>query len=447
MKTIHFSKAFLPTTIISSLIILSGFVGIATKGLNYGLDFKPGLMTEVRVSPTALAVGYTGVARAAIDTSSTAITVTVSGAGDENASTAFTFAEYPTVAALAAGLRTVPNITADVQNAADATPTSTIFVDSSVSAVLGAVPYRYHFDNGLSLATRDAVDEALSSLGAEVQQIGAADENRFQIRVGAQDTDTVTSDVTTTDTTTSDSVTTDASESADTTSDSTTTDDTTGTDVTSDSTTTNDSTATADVVTTSLSEQVVNTLKATFGADNVATISTDFVGAQFSRSLAFRSIWVVLASLVLVLLYSMVRFKWDFGTGAVLAIVHDALVMLAFIAWTGMEFSTTILAAILTVIGYSINDTIVVLDRVRENQRTLSPSTPITSILDDAQTQILSRTIITTATTLLAVVALYVFTSGTMKDFALCLIVGMVSGVYSTIYITGAFIAAVRRQR
>jgi preprotein translocase subunit SecF len=111
-----------------------------------------------------------------------------------------------------------------------------------------------------------------------------------------------------------------------------------------------------------------------------------------------------------------------------------------------MEFSTTILAAILTIIGYSINDTIVVLDRVREDMQIIDTSVKkFTEILDRAQTEILSRTIFTTFTTMLAVVALYIFTTGSMKDFALALIIGMISGVYSTIYITGAFIALTRR--
>ena len=118
--------------------------------------------------------------------------------------------------------------------------------------------------------------------------------------------------------------------------------------------------------------------------------------------------------------------------------------MVAFIAWTGLEMNSTMIAAILTIIGYSINDTIVVLDRVRENMKTVKV-TKFTELLDLSQTEILGRTVITTVTTLLAVFALYIFTSGSMKEFALALIVGMISGVYSTIMIASAFIALVRR--
>jgi preprotein translocase subunit SecF len=433
MKTIRFSKAFLPCTIISGLLILSGFVAMFTRGVNFGLDFKPGLMTEVRIAPTALSLGYTGAARAMVETTSTGLSIIVSGAGAENTTVTFPFAEYPTAQHLADGVKTVPNVTSEVASGAGGTPSPALFVDSSVTTVLtSTLPYRFFYGDGTTVASADAVRSALASFdGAEVQQVGSDTENRFQIRVGVQSTPPPAPPP--------------SADSADAATEPPGDGDTPDVSATEGTPVAN--IASEEAVTESLANQVVSTLEKTFGNDKVAIIGRDYVGAQFSRTLAFRSIWVVLASLGLVLLYSMFRFKWDFGLGAVLAIVHDALIMFAFIAWFQVEFSTTILAAILTVIGYSINDTIVVLDRVRENQGTLSPSTPISSILDTAQTEILSRTIITTATTLLAVVALYVFTSGSMKDFALCLIVGMVSGVYSTIYITGAFIAFVRRPR
>jgi preprotein translocase subunit SecF len=104
-----------------------------------------------------------------------------------------------------------------------------------------------------------------------------------------------------------------------------------------------------------------------------------------------------------------------------------------------MEFNTTTIAAILTILGYSINDTIVIFDRIRENQR-IYPDEKSVDILDRSLTETLSRTIITTMTTMLAVLSLYIFTTGSMKDFALCMLVGMVSGVYSTVYIASGFV-------
>jgi preprotein translocase subunit SecF len=422
MKIIRFSRGFLPGAIISAIIIASGFVAMATRGVNYGLDFKPGLITEVRIAPTALSLGYTGAARAVVATNSTALTIVVSGAGADNATSGFTFEEYPTVQHLADAVKTVPGITAEVKAGAGGTSSAAIFPDASVSTVLSAsVPYRFHYQ-GSTETPADAVRDALAGLDdTAVQQVGDAAESRFQIRVS--DTSTGSAQVTPAD----------SAAGAD-------TEAATGADAEAVPV----AAVSEDAASSTLAQRVVNDLRRAFGDENVAIISTDFVGAQFSKSLAFKSIWVVLATLVLIWIYSTVRFKWDFALGAVLAIVHDALVMLAFIAWTQREFSTIILAAILTIIGYSINNTIVVLDRVRENSAKVSPTTPITEILNTAQTEILGRTIFTTVTTLLAVIALFIFTTGSMKDFALCLIIGMLSGVYSTIYISGAFIAFVR---
>jgi preprotein translocase subunit SecF len=104
-----------------------------------------------------------------------------------------------------------------------------------------------------------------------------------------------------------------------------------------------------------------------------------------------------------------------------------------------MEFNTTTIAAILTILGYSINDTIVIFDRIRENQR-IYPDEKLVDTMDRSLTETLSRTIITTMTTMLAVLSLYIFTTGSMKEFALCLLMGMVSGVYSTIFIASGFV-------
>jgi preprotein translocase subunit SecF len=113
--------------------------------------------------------------------------------------------------------------------------------------------------------------------------------------------------------------------------------------------------------------------------------------------------------------------------------------MVAFIAWSRLEFNTISIAAIMTILGYSINDTIVVFDRIRETRRTY-PDDPYVDVLNRSITETLSRTIITTLTTMLAVVFLFIFATGTMKDFALLLMVGMLSGVYSTMFIASGFI-------
>ena len=172
-------------------------------------------------------------------------------------------------------------------------------------------------------------------------------------------------------------------------------------------------------------QQVLNLLSERYGAQNVSVLKTDYIGANFSKTLISGSIILVLATLVLIWLYATIRFKWDLALGAVLAIIHDALIMVAFVAFTQMEFSAITIAAILTIIGYSINDTVVVLDRVRESIKVTNIRS-FKELWNYAQTSMLSRTIITTVTTLLAVISLYVFTTGSMKDFALALIVGLI---------------------
>ncbi len=152
------------------------------------------------------------------------------------------------------------------------------------------------------------------------------------------------------------------------------------------------------------------------------------------------------ATLVLIFAYSAIRFKWDFALAAVIAIIHDSMIMISFISFIQMEFSTTTLAAILTIIGYSINATVVILDRVRSDIKVVEAKT-FREILNSALTSTLSRSIITTLTTLFAVLSLFFFTTGTIHDFSLALTVGLISGCYSSIFIAGAFILCVRKNQ
>jgi preprotein translocase subunit SecF len=176
-----------------------------------------------------------------------------------------------------------------------------------------------------------------------------------------------------------------------------------------------------------------------FGAGRVVAVKTDYVGPKFAKDLA-GNVWkLTLLTVFAILVYSAVRFKLEYAIGAVVAILHDALIMITFMVWTRMEFSSMSIAAILTILGYSINDTIVIFDRIRED-RTLNPTDSLVTVINKAITETLGRTIITTLTTALAVVALILFTSGDIHYFAIALIVGMISGTYSTIYMASAFI-------
>jgi preprotein translocase subunit SecF len=193
-------------------------------------------------------------------------------------------------------------------------------------------------------------------------------------------------------------------------------------------------------------EAVVAALESAFGDDSVVITRSDYVGSRFSKQLQNQAGILLFATLVLILIYATIRFKIEYAVGAVTAIAHDTLVMVTFICLTNMEFNTTTIAALLTILGYSINDTIVIFDRIRETLR-VYPDDPFEDVLNRSITETLGRTIITTVTTMLAVLSLFIFTTGSMKDFALALLVGMVSGVYSTIFIASACVFFWRQRR
>lgn len=387
-KVIRFSKFFIPSTILSSAIIIAGIVMLFTKGINFGIDFKPGLVQEVRVSTAAFEVSYRGASSITIETSAQGVDLVVTGLGSEKTTHSFGYIDYKTVGELVKAMNAVEDVSSVLLASSD-TPASELFTSSAFSNVLSSVPVKVFYPDPSFTAKIEDVRSAMQSISdSSVKAVGNPSENTFQIRVGDDGTDTEMSK--------------------------------------------------------KIQSQVYELLSQKFGKERIAVVKTDYVASQFSKSLVSQSIILVLATLLLIWVYATIRFKWDFALGAVLAIVHDALIMAAVIIFTQMEFNSITIAAILTIIGYSINDTIVVLDRVRENIKLVKVE-KFSDILDLSQTEILNRTIITTVTTLLAVISLFIFTSGSMKDFASALIIGMISGIYSTIFITGAFIALVRR--
>ena len=186
-------------------------------------------------------------------------------------------------------------------------------------------------------------------------------------------------------------------------------------------------------------DQIRNLLGSAFGAGNVAILSSDFVGPRYSRELAGQTVSIVAVAVILILIYTAFRFKVDYGVAAVLCLLHDALFMIAVTMAFRLEFDTATIAAILTIIGYSINDTIVIFDRVREDVP-LMRDVPLATIFDTAITQTLSRTILTSLTVLFTVLAIFVFTTGSIKNFALLMLVGVLEGVYSTIFIASPLV-------
>jgi preprotein translocase subunit SecF len=161
------------------------------------------------------------------------------------------------------------------------------------------------------------------------------------------------------------------------------------------------------------------------------------IGPQIGADLQRKGIMATLTALAGILIYIAVRFRLTFAIGAIVATFHDILVTLVVLAWCGYDLSLNVIAAILTIAGYSVNDTIVVFDRVRENQRVMRRE-PLDVVVNKSVNQTLARTIITGGTTFLAVLSLYLFGGEVLKGFAFTMLVGIVTGTYSTIFIASA---------
>ena len=190
----------------------------------------------------------------------------------------------------------------------------------------------------------------------------------------------------------------------------------------------------AEVDAEGLGEELMGILRA--GGNEVDLRRVEFVGPQVGRELTERGGLAVLFALMMILLYVMFRFQWKFAVGSVAALAHDVLIILGVFSVFQLPFDLTILAAALAVIGYSLNDTIVVFDRIRENFRKLRGS-DAQAVMNTSVNQMLGRTVITSLTTLLVLVALFLFGGEALKGFSSALIVGVVVGTYSSIYVAG----------
>jgi preprotein translocase subunit SecF len=172
----------------------------------------------------------------------------------------------------------------------------------------------------------------------------------------------------------------------------------------------------------------------------------EFVGPQVGEELREDGGLAMLIALAGILLYVSLRFEWRFAVGSVAALIHDVLITLGIFATFGLEFDLTVLAAVLAVIGYSLNDTIVVFDRIRENFRKIRRGTSIHTV-NVSLNQTLSRTLMTSITTLLVLVALYILGGELIRGFATALIIGVLVGTYSSIYIASSTILALDIKR
>ncbi|TFY90422.1 protein translocase subunit SecF [Pseudomonas nabeulensis] len=183
-----------------------------------------------------------------------------------------------------------------------------------------------------------------------------------------------------------------------------------------------------------LGHQVAEALQKV-GGDNPASVKrVEFVGPQVGEELRDQGGLGMLLALVGIMIYLAFRFQWKFGVGAIVSLIHDVIVTVGILAYFQITFDLTVLAAVLAIIGYSLNDTIVVFDRVRENFRVLRKASLIENI-NVSTTQTLLRTMATSISTLLAIAALMIFGGDNLWGFSLALFIGVLAGTYSSIYI------------
>jgi preprotein translocase subunit SecF len=187
-----------------------------------------------------------------------------------------------------------------------------------------------------------------------------------------------------------------------------------------------------------LSNNVLDSLAST-GAPEMRRV--EFVGPQVGDELRDKGGLAMLYALIGILVYVALRFEWRFSLGSVAALIHDVILVVGFFAVTQIEFDLTVLAALLAVIGYSLNDTIVVFDRIRENFRRLRKATSEV-VINTSINQTLSRTLMTSVTTLLVLIALFIFGGEVIHSFSIALIVGVIVGTYSSVYVASSALLA-----
>lgn len=197
-----------------------------------------------------------------------------------------------------------------------------------------------------------------------------------------------------------------------------------------------------------VSNDIKNTLVQTFSDGKVDIVRVEQVGPQVGEQLKTKAIYAVIYALIGMLIYIALRFKLVFAVGAVVSLFHDVIITLGIFSLMGKEINLTIVAALLTIVGYSINDTVIIFDRVREKMKTEADSSmSLKTVLNISLNETLSRTVLTSGTTLLAVLALFIFGGEVIHGFALALLVGIGFGTYSSICVAAALVYVIMNKK
>jgi preprotein translocase subunit SecF len=186
-------------------------------------------------------------------------------------------------------------------------------------------------------------------------------------------------------------------------------------------------------------EQALSGKFASLRPDNGFLRRVEQVGASVGNELKVAAVKALLLSILLILLYIGFRFDFAFATGAVVSLAHDAVIVVGYYLVSGAELNTNTIAAVLTIVGYSVNDTVIIFDRIREN-RQKHKGRDLYRLINDSVNETLSRTLITHFTVMLSLTGLIFFTVGTLREFALAMLVGVVTGTYSSVYVAGPIV-------
>lgn len=196
-----------------------------------------------------------------------------------------------------------------------------------------------------------------------------------------------------------------------------------------------------------VSDRISDTLYNRYGKDNVAIERVEQVGPQIGSQLKKKAFYAIIYSLIGILIYLALRFELIYSVSSILALFHDVLITCGALVLTGREMNITVLAALLTIVGYSVNDTIVIFDRIRETLKNTMGKRKLSEIINKSINGTLSRTIITSGTVLLTLIALYTLGGPVINDFVFALLVGTVVGTYSTVGIACAFVYSYKTRR
>lgn len=192
-------------------------------------------------------------------------------------------------------------------------------------------------------------------------------------------------------------------------------------------------------------KKIEGALKNAFGAKDVDIRGTNMVGSAVSEDLKKKGFFSLLYAGIGLLIYIWWRFEFSFSVGAIAALVHDVIVTVGMFSLTGKEIDLTVIAALLTIVGFSLNDTIVIFDRVRENLKKLTGSVELSTVMDSSVSQTLNRTILTSFTVFVTILCLFLLGGSVIHNFAFAMIAGVISGVYSTVFIANPVVLLFNR--